>query len=161
MHPFFSGLIIVVFILLQTTILHTVAIEGVVPDLSLIALVFLANKNGKIFGESLGFIGGLVEDFLSLSPLGFHAVVKTLIGYLFGLTHGVVFIGALLMPMLMVCIATLLKSLLVAAVTAFFQIPLSAFSFFSMKTVIELGCNVFLSPFIFAFLGLFRIPKER
>ena len=151
------------FILLQTTVLHHVSIHGVIPDLSLIFLVFLSNRNGKIHGQSVGFAGGLIEDFLSLSPMGFHALMKTLIGFLFGFSYGVIFIGAILMPMLMVGIAAIVKSLLASLIIALFQVPFSTYAFFSWKTLIEIAYCMILSPFVFAFLGLlkFLLPKSR
>ncbi len=163
MHLFVSIAFTAVFVLSQTTLLHHAAIHGVIPDVSLIVLVFLANRNGKIHGETVGFAAGLMEDFLSLSPLGFHALMKTLIGYLFGITHGVIFIGAMLMPMLMVGLATFIKSVIAAVLVSLFSVPLGTHAFFSWNTLIEIGYNVALSPFIFAFLGLFAflVPKSR
>jgi len=69
---FASIAVTAVLILLQSTVMHYIAICGVVPDLSLMAVVYLANQNGRLHGQSLGFAGGLIEDFLSLAPLGFH-----------------------------------------------------------------------------------------
>ena len=158
-----SAITFAILVLLQTTLLHYIAIQGIIPDLSLIVLVFLSNRNGKFVGETIGFIGGLFEDFLSLSPLGFHALIKTSIGFLFGFTHGIVFIGAILMPMLMIGIATIAKALIVSVISSFFQTGVSGYSFFSFKTIIELGYNVLVSPFFFALLGFFKFlqPKER
>jgi len=163
MHYISSTITFAILVLLQTTVVHFISIQGIIPDISLIALVFLSNRNGKLVGETIGFAGGLFEDFLSLSPLGFHALTKTLLGFAFGFTHGVVFIGAVMMPMLMIGIATIVKSVLVSFIFSFFQMSLSGYSFFSLKTLIEIGYNMVLAPFIFAFLGLLKFlqPIER
>ncbi len=163
MHYIASTITFAILVLLQSTVFHFISIQGIIPDLSLIALVFLSNRNGKIVGETIGFAGGLFEDFLSLSPLGFHALTKTLLGFVFGFTHGVVFIGAVMMPMLMIGIATIVKAVLISFISSFFQTSLSGYSFFSLKTLVEIGYNVVLAPFIFAFLGLLKFlqPKER
>lgn len=157
-----SSITFAVLVLIQSTILHYISIQGVIPDIPLIALVFLSNRNGKLIGETIGFTGGLFEDFLSLSPLGFHALMKTLLGFFYGFTHGVIFIGAIMMPMLMIGISTIVKALLVSFISSFFQMSLSGYSFFSLKTIIEIGYNVVLAPFVFAFLGLLKFlqPKE-
>lgn len=151
------------FVLLQSTILKFIAIEGVIPDISLIAIVFLANKNGRILGETAGFAAGIAEDLLSLSPLGFHALLKTVLGFLFGFTKGVVFLDAVLMPVLMTSVATVLKLILISILNAFIHLPSLTFAFFSFQTLIEIGYTLLLSPFIFAFLGLFRtfLPRSR
>lgn len=163
MNSVLSIIFMMIFVLLQTTLMHHIAIEGVIPDLSLIVLIFLANRNGRVTGETAGFAGGLVEDFLSLSPMGFHALMKTVIGFLYGYTFGVVFIGSLLMPMLMVGIASLIKAFLASVIIALFQVPGSIHSFFSWQTMIEVGYNMILSPFMFAFLGIFKflLPRAR
>lgn len=152
---------VILLVLLQSTVMHVAAIEGVIPDLSLIAIVYLANKNGRILGETTGFAAGIVEDFLSVAPLGFHALLKTIVGFLFGYTQGVVFLGAILIPVLMTAVATVIKLFLVSVLNVFFQFPSLGHAFFSMQSLIEIGYNVFLSPFIFAFLGLFKIFLPR
>ncbi|MDR2588520.1 MAG: rod shape-determining protein MreD [Spirochaetales bacterium] len=144
------------FVLLQSTaFMHKLAFSGVVPDLSLIAVIFLANRNGRIMGETAGFAGGLVEDFLSLAPLGFHALVKTLIGFFVGGTCGLVFTGSLFLPMLMTGAATLVKCFL-SMLLLMISGGSSASGFFSWATLIEMGYTMLLTPFLFAFLGFFK-----
>ena len=158
----FSAALAAVFVLLQTTVLHRFAFRGVIPDLSLIVIVFAANKNGTIFGQSVGFAAGIVEGFLSLSPLGLHALVKTLIGFFVGMTFGVVFMDSLFIPMLMVGAAAVVKNILSAFLMALTDDSPSA-GFFSFVTLIEIAYTMILSPFVFAFLGFFKIlvPKAR
>ena len=148
------------FVLLQTTVLHRFAFQGIIPDLSLIIVVYIANKNGTITGQSVGFAAGMVEDFLSLSPLGFHALMKTLIGFFAGMTFGVVFMDSLFIPMLMIGAAATVKNILSAFLLAFTDDVLSS-GFFSFETLIEIVYTMILSPFIFAFLGLFKILTPR
>ena len=157
-----SAILAVLFVLLQTTILHKLAFHGVIPDLSLIVIVFIANKNGSLMGQSAGFAAGMVEDFLSLSPLGFHALVKTLVGFFVGLSFGVVFMDSFFIPMLMVGAASVAKNIL-AAFLMMFTGDTGAAGFFSFTTLIEIAYTVILSPFVFAFLGLFKVllPKAR
>ena len=70
-------------VLLQTTLLPFVAIRGVKPDLALIILVFVSIRKGAMTGQISGFAAGIMEDFLSLSPLGFHAFFRTCVGFFF------------------------------------------------------------------------------
>ena len=157
-----SAALTAVFVLLQTTVMHRLAFQGVIPDLSLIAIVFIANKNGTIAGQSVGFAAGMVEDFLSLSPLGFHALMKTLIGFFVGMTFGVVFMDSLFIPMVMVGAAALAKNILSAFLMTLADDSVSA-GFFSLTTLLEIAYTMILSPFVFAFLGLFKflLPKVR
>ena len=153
----FSIAVTVAFVLLQSTVAHEyMKFKGVIPDLSLIAIIFLANKNGKILGETSGFAAGLVEDILSTSSLGFHAIIKTLMGFLAGSTFGVIFMGSLFMPMLMTGVATILKCLLTSVLVVITSEP-GITSFFSLATLIEVGYNMVLAPFIFALLGFLKV----
>jgi len=150
------SLIIVICVVIQSTLLRNISILNVTPDIALILLVFFSNNRGSMRGQIAGFASGIVEDFLSLSPMGFHAFIKTVIGYLYGFTHGKIFIGPIFMPMIFVGVATFTKSLLGFIIFSIFLKEYSA-TLFDYKFLIELGENVFLAPFIFAFMGLFKI----
>jgi len=150
-------------IVLQTTILHRIAIEGAKPDLVLLTVVYLANKNGKMAGQTYGFVSGLIEDFLSVSPLGFNGFLKTIVGFLYGLTSETFFIDQIIIPMIMGGVATLLKGFGVLFLSWIFNIENLHFNLFSLPFLIELGYNMVIAPFLFALLGLIRgvSPKKQ
>ena len=145
--------------LLQTTLLRRVTVRGASPDLALIFLVFFANNLGSMKAQTAGFLGGVVEDVLSLSPLGFHALIKTIIGFLFGKTKGKIFVDPIIIPIVLVLVATLLKALLGVLCIALFRISVLD-GVFNLKLWIEMGMNAFLAPFIFAFMRLFKVFKR-
>ncbi len=143
-------------VLLQTNILRVVAIGGAVPDIALITLVYLANKNGSMSAQVSGFAVGIVQDFVSLAPLGFHALVRTITGYLFGLTRGNIFVDPILVPVLIVLAATILKGILTGLVAGIFGIGSAFPGLFSSTFLIEILYNSVLAPFIFGLLSLVR-----
>ncbi len=155
-----SGLIALA-IVLQSTLLHWVAVRGVIPDLGLIVLVFVAIRRGSMTAQLSGFASGVVEDVLSLSPLGFHAFIRTMVGFLYGLTVGSIFVDPILMPVVLIIIATLLKALISSLLVAFLSIPAAGFGVFAGPLWIELGYNAVLAPFLFALLRLFKPLKPR
>jgi rod shape-determining protein MreD len=155
-----SGLIALA-IVLQSTLLHWVAVRGVIPDLGLIVLVFVAIRRGSMTAQLSGFASGMVEDVLSLSPLGFHAFIRTMVGFLYGLTVGSIFIDPILMPVILIIIATLFKALISSLLVAFLSIPAAGFGVFAGPLWIELGYNAVLAPFLFALLGLLKPLKPR
>jgi rod shape-determining protein MreD len=155
-----SGLIALA-IVLQSTLLHWVAVRGVIPDLGLIVLVFVAIRRGSMTAQLSGFASGVVEDVLSLSPLGFHAFIRTMVGFLYGLTVGSIFIDPILMPVILIIIATLLKALISSLLVAFLSIPAAGFGVFAGPLWIELGYNAVLAPFLFALLRLLKPLKPR
>ncbi len=155
-----SGLIAVA-VVLQSTLLHWVAVRGVIPDLGLIVLVFVAIRRGSMTAQLSGFASGVVEDVLSLSPLGFHAFIRTIVGFLYGLTEGSIFVDPILMPVILIIIATLFKALISSLLVAFLSIPAAGFGVFAGPLWIELGYNAVLAPFLFGLLGLLKSLKPR
>jgi rod shape-determining protein MreD len=150
-------------VLLQTTLLPFVAVRGVKPDLVLVILVFVSIRKGAMTGQVSGFLSGLAEDFLSLSPLGFHALIRTCMGFFYGLTAGNIFVDPILIPPVLVVIATLFKGLASSILIALFSLPAAGFAAFAGPFWIELGYNALLAPFFFAALGLFKAlrPKDK
>jgi len=71
-------------LIIQTTIVPLVAIDGAVPDLILIMLVFYTIRNGQVYGTVLGFIYGFIFDLITGSFLGSTMLSKTLAGFLAG-----------------------------------------------------------------------------
>jgi len=71
-------------LIIQTTIVPLVAIDGAVPDLILIMLVFYTIRNGQFYGTVLGFIYGFIFDLITGSFLGSTMLSKTLAGFLAG-----------------------------------------------------------------------------
>ncbi len=155
-----SGLIALA-VVLQSTLLHWIAVRGVIPDLGLIVLVFVAIRRGSMTAQLSGFVSGVVEDVLSLSPLGFHAFIRTVVGFLYGLTEGGIFVDPILMPVILIIIATIFKALISSLLVVFLSIPAAGFGVFTGPLWIELGYNAVLAPFLFAALGLLKAFKSR
>ena len=145
-------------VLLQATILDFVAVLGVKPDLQLILVVFLALRRGSMSGQIAGFVGGLLEDVVTLSPLGFHALVKALVGFCAGLPYGLIRASALVVPVLLVACAAMIKGLASGLLSLAFQIPLDA-HLLEARFWIETAYNVALAPLLFALLNRIRLLR--
>ena len=157
---FFTVVTMAVCILLQSTILSRVAIRGVRPDLALIVLIFVSMRRGPMVGQVSGFATGFLEDLMNVSPLGFHSLLRTVIGYVYGLLSGNVFIDPFLMPIILTVIATILKGILAGIVSAIFGLAASGFITFTGRLWIEVGYNGVIAPFLFALLNLFKMFKQ-
>jgi len=157
---FFSVVTMAICILLQSTILNRVAIRGVRPDLALIVLIFVSMRRGPMVGQVSGFATGFLEDMMNVSPLGFHSLLRTVIGYVYGLLSGNVFIDPFLMPIVLTVIATILKGILAGIVSAVFGLAASGFITFTGRLWIEVGYNGVIAPFLFALLNLFKMFKQ-
>ena len=146
-------------VLLQTTVLEIVAVFGVKPDLQLILVAFLALRRGSMSGQIAGFVGGLLEDVVTLSPLGFHAIVKALVGFCAGLPFGLIRASAVVVPVLLVAGAVLVKGLASGVLSLAFQIPLDA-HLLEERFWIESAYNVILAPLLFALLSQIRLLRS-
>jgi rod shape-determining protein MreD len=147
-------------IVLQSTLLHAINLGGVHPDLALIVLVFVSLRRGSMAGQVSGFAAGFVEDLMNVSPLGFHSLLRTVIGFLYGLLSGNVFIDPFLMPILITVVGTILKGFLAGIVSALFGMQGSGFIVFTGRIWIEAGYNGLVAPFLFALLNLFRSFRQ-
>lgn len=158
----FSTLLLAFATFAQSTWLGGIAVFGVVPDLSLLVLVWVSYKNGPVEGPVSGFLAGLIEDFLSASPLGFHAFIKTFVAAATSLLHESFFIDKLLMPLLLGIAATITKAIAAGALYLLFGSAIHAYSLFGRVLWIEAAYNGVLAPAVFlilAPLGRFLITE--
>ena len=156
-----SAIIVGAVVLVQTTLLKDVRLAGARPDFALILLIFFANHQGRMEGQLLGFLSGLMEDLLSLSPLGFHMLIKTVTGYIFGITKGKIFVDPILIPIVLVAAGSLLKLILSLVLASIFLEETMIQMVVGSKVWIELGFTALLAPFIFGFMRVFKIYKVR
>ena len=138
---------------LQSTVLRFVEIAGVAPDLVLVMLVFLANKNGIMTGQVTGFVGGVVLDVMGLAPLGFYALLYTAIGALFGLTRGKIFVDPIFLPVVLSVVAMIVKGVLAVIVAGVFAIEAVQGQVFTSGYLIELAYTGLVGPVLFGLLG--------
>lgn len=80
----FYSFFIIIFLLLQTTLLDYAAIYGVTPNILIVFVIVTALIRGNIEGGSVGFFAGLVVDMMFGSMLGFYA----LLGFYLGIAAG-------------------------------------------------------------------------
>ena len=68
----------------EATWLHRVAIFDIVPNLSMILIVFWGILQGGEHGRRLGLVVGLLQDILFCRVIGFYGLVYYLIGHISG-----------------------------------------------------------------------------
>ncbi|MCK5672620.1 MAG: rod shape-determining protein MreD [Spirochaetales bacterium] len=153
---FIGVIVLFITIILQSTILTKISINGIKPDFVLVIIILYSNYFGKIKGQLLGFSSGLVVDFLSLSPLGFNSLINTIIGYLAGATSGKIFLDSIVVPIIFVFIGTLVKALFSYVLLSLF-IAEKAGSIFSSFLITEFALNIIITPFLYLFLKLIRV----
>jgi rod shape-determining protein MreD len=134
------------------------------PDLTLGILVYTAYVNGTMTGQLSGFFSGLLLDFISSSPLGLNAFVRTLTGALTGLMKDTFYLDFIFFPMALCAGATVFKAMLFFLLHLLFPQIVPYYSLRALTLWIELGLNTLTAPLLFGLLRLFGSflskPKE-
>ena len=100
-------IIMLVMVSLQSTVIPVLAIEGVRPDLVLVAVVSAALSNGRETGVLCGTFGGILQDLLSGGAFGVNTLSKMLVGLFVGIYERKINKKNLLMPLLAVSAGTI------------------------------------------------------
>jgi len=119
-----TRLLFVIFALIgfQMKLLPHFALGGIRPDLFLFTVCYLSLRGGGERGSLIGFFLGLVEDSLSLSPLGMRALSFSLIGYLLELAGRDLFLNKILVQGILLFLAGILSGLVTLLSLNFFLI---------------------------------------
>jgi rod shape-determining protein MreD len=149
----FSTILLVGCTFAQSTWFSSIAVFGVIPDLSLVVLIWLSYSNGLVEGPASGFLSGFAEDFLSASPLGFHAFIKTAVAAAAALLHGGFYIDKLLLPVALCFAGTIVKAIAAGALFILFGSKIHAYSLLDSVLWIEAAYNGVLAPLVFLLLG--------
>ena len=78
------GLVVIVCVVLQTTLFTHLQIDGVAPDIGLVAVLAVAYEDGPDTGAIYGFLMGLAIDLFLTTPLGLSALSFAVTGYAVG-----------------------------------------------------------------------------
>jgi rod shape-determining protein MreD len=81
------GFVIVICVVLQTTLFTHLRIDGVAPDVGLVAVLAVAYNDGAESGAWFGFIMGLAIDLFLTTPLGLSALSFAITGYVVGVVQ--------------------------------------------------------------------------
>ena len=109
-----TAVIIGIAYVLQTTLMHSVAIFGAMPDLVLIALFCYSIVEGKERGAMAGVLTGLFVDLMSGGAFGFHTLIYMYLGVAAGILGNHVFGKNALTAMMITCILSLLYGFVLA-----------------------------------------------
>lgn len=77
-------ILIFTFVTAQVTLLNSIKIFGVTPNLIIILIVSISLLEGRIHGSTVGFFTGLCLDAVIGLSLGFQALIGMLLGLLLG-----------------------------------------------------------------------------
>ncbi|HUZ76562.1 MAG TPA: rod shape-determining protein MreD [Chloroflexota bacterium] len=109
--------------LLQVSVVSRITLLGVTPQLVLLSVISWSLIRGPAEGMFWGFVGGLLFDLVSGSPLGVSAFAMVLVAAICGLSGRTLFGSNVLFPLSMVFLATGVYVLLCGFVLATLHDP--------------------------------------
>lgn len=102
----------VVTLILETTIFSWIPLEGVVPALSFLVIIYYSFIYGSFEGVLLGFVLGLFHDFSHLGLSGFHSLLYTIFSFALGKARGKVQLDLFLIPVGLFVVSYVVRFLL-------------------------------------------------
>ena len=145
-----KGAIIVVALLIQLTLINSITILGLKPDLILVVVVIFSLLKGEKEGTISGFASGLLQDIFSTGLLGINALVKTVIGFTCGILREKIFHEHILFLIPVITfIASFIQSILIFFLLRTFGIEYNLIWSLKQVALPETLYSSLLSPFIF------------
>lgn len=97
------GFLLILFFLIQTTLVQGLALASITPNLLLILTFVSGFMRGKKSGIWVGFFAGLLIDIFYGQMIGFNALIYMYIGYLNGFFHKLFYDEDITLPLVLVC----------------------------------------------------------
>ncbi|GAG61746.1 unnamed protein product [marine sediment metagenome] len=157
-----KGAIIVVALLIQLTLINSITILGLKPDLIMVVVVVFSLLKGEKEGTISGFASGLLQDIFSTGLLGMNALAKTVIGFFCGIVKEKIFHEHILFLIPVITfIASLMQSILILLLLRAFGIEYNLAWSLKQVALPEALYSSLLSPFVFLAINkLFQMIKE-
>jgi rod shape-determining protein MreD len=157
-----KGAIIVVALLIQLTLINSITILGLKPDLIMIVVVVFSLLKGGKEGTISGFVSGLLQDIFSTGLLGINALAKTVIGFTCGIFKEKIFYEHILFLIPVITfVASFMQSILMFLLLRSFGIEYGLAWSIKQIALPEALYSSLLSPFIFLAINkLFQTIKE-
>ncbi len=139
----------------QVTVVPWIAVKEIAPALVVLPLVFFTLKYGQIYGTIIGFLAGIIFDFVSGGLIGLSMFSLTLTGFIAGYFYNdVKFIFATDTRQYIIC-------LLVCSTVHFFAYSLTALSGLSFNFLALLIEHTMLPALYTTFAGVIMLAFRK
>lgn len=147
------GVIAMIALLLQTTVLPLAAVGRATPDLLLIICVYLGLHQHSVAGALGAFVLGYLQDTFSGSTIGLNAFGMCLVFTVVYLTSRRLWVDNAISKIVVVFMASVLKTMAILALVAVFMSVDGLWQTILGYLVIEALLAAVLSPAVFALLA--------
>lgn len=136
---------IIICFLLQCTVLHTISIGSITPNLILILCVSMGLMRGRKSGLWIGFFSGLLIDLFYGSLFGFYALIYMYVGYLSGYACRIYYDDDVKVPMTLVALLDLIYNICVYGLQFLLRGRLSFGTYLTRIIIPEVFYTAFLT----------------
>ena len=147
--------------ILQTTVLQSLSLADVAPNLLLIIVVSYSYIKGVYAGMAFGLLCGFLPDLVYGDLIGINSLICLLIGYLAGFAHKIYDPDDVTFPVLITALADFIYGLLYYVFRFLFRSRLN-FVYYARRIIVpEIVYTVVLSVFVYKVLQKLFILFER
>lgn len=140
------GVLLLVSLILQSTLLPRLSFYGIHGDLLLIVVILSSLLMGRHHGAVVGFAAGLLQDLSSGTFFGLNTFSKMILGYVFGLVEEQIFKEHVFLPVMSMAIATVANAFITSII-----MMLLGYRFDLFGTVISMVTPLIIYNVILAF----------
>lgn len=144
-----TGVFILVFFLLQTTIGQSIAIASVAPNLLLILVSEFGFMRGQKSGIWVGFFCGLMLDLYYGDAVGFYALLYMVIGYLNGFFHQMYYDEDITLPIILLTGSNIVYGFFVYVIRFLLRNRLNFFYYFPHVIVAETVYTLLIAVLVY------------
>lgn len=155
-------LIIIANFILQSTVLQSIKILNVIPNISLILVVAFAINTDKNKSALIGFVIGILQDIIFGKFIGLNALIYMVAAYMISNINKNVFKENLAIPFIFTVITTIFYYAVGFLFIYFLGYKIEFLNLFKRMFVVELIYNSFLSFFVYTYISkIFKPRKNR
>ncbi len=144
--------VLITALVLQSTVFSQLKLLGARPELVFLVTILIAFIEGPKEGAVVGFIGGMLQDFMMNQPKGLTALTLTLLGYAIGMSRQYIVSASPLLPTFLVFVGTA-AAMVFYQVVAFLLNQLSQPVAYSVRvTLLTAAYGAVLTPIVYPLL---------
>ncbi len=158
MKIFQIGIIIIVNLILQSTLVHFIQIHNVIPNLGLVLAICFAINEEKKNGILIAFAIGILQDILFGRVIGLNALIYILIWYIISVINKSIFRENFVIPIIFTTLGTIFYYIIGIFFIYFLGYELNAITTYGNILLIEVIYNGLISIFVYKYI--YRIYKS-
>jgi len=155
---FVSFLLSILFLLMQSTILKTISLNQITPDLYFLVFIFYSCNFNLTTSSIYGFMLGLILDLVSFLPLGFSSLIYVIMSRFISFLNIKFKISSNIFIMFFACLIFISIKILLYSIfkSIFLRNYIMTYKIFSFNFFLEVFLTSLLYPMIFSFLKFLK-----